>query len=68
MYIRSIYALYMATYKNDVCGIHNFSAKCMYIYNIYVKYIQDMFSLIFQHGYRKTHFMKNVRILQDVTI
>ena len=29
--------------------INNISLKYMYMYNIYVKYIQDIFSLIFQH-------------------
>ena len=29
--------------------MHNYLVKYMYIYNRYVKYIQDIFSLTFQH-------------------
>ena len=28
----NIYAIYIATYKNDVCDIHNFPTNCMYIH------------------------------------
>ena len=43
--------IYIATYKIYVCEMHNLSAKCMfiYLYNIYGKYIQEIFSPIFQH-------------------
>ena len=47
--LKNIRRIYLATYKNYVCEIQNFSAKYMYIQNIYVKCIQDILSLIFQH-------------------
>ena len=45
--ICNLYSYTYIVYKNDVCETHNFSAKYMYVYNIYVKYIQDIFSPIF---------------------
>ena len=45
----NIYAIYRATYKNDVYDMNIFLAKCLYIYNTYVKQIEDRFSPIFQN-------------------
>ena len=40
-------AIYIATYKNDICEIHKIPVKCMHIYNMYIKYIQDISRLYF---------------------